>query len=247
MMEQLKSIVAELGDIYIRELLTKVLDDPEIQRRLKYWQAGKSIHHAYQSGLLEHVLSCAELSMQLSKRYQVNESYVVAGAILHDLCKIYELSSGLVVDYTEEGKLVGHLAKGLEIIDRYCSKIKGFPYSVKLHLKHIILAHHGHYEYGSPKLPQTREAMLVHLIDFLDSKMHSFQTIIETDKTPGHWSGYIKHLDRVVYKNELPTYSEYLSPSEDKKTNERPPKKKNHDSAPKNNLGKFLKDFKIEE
>ena len=210
MFQELHSIVTELTDVYIRDLLLAILNDKEIERRLKKWQAGKSIHHAYQGGLLEHVLSCTKLAVTLAPVYQVNTNYVVAGAILHDLCKIYELTDDINVEYTEEGKLVGHLVKALEIVDRFSYKIKNFPYHLKMHLKHILLAHHGEYAYGSPKIPQTREAMLVHLIDLMDSKMHTFETVIRADNNSGHWSGFIKHLDRLVYKKELPFYPEYL-------------------------------------
>ena len=164
MYKDLLEIVGKLKDVYIRNLLTNVLKDKEIARRLKMWQAGKSIHHAYQSGLLEHILSCTQLGLSLSKHYKVNENYVVAGCILHDLCKVYELTDGMTVDYTEEGKLVGHLVKGVELVDRFSYKIKNFPHQMKLHLKHILLSHHGEYGYGSPKVPQTSEAYLVHLI-----------------------------------------------------------------------------------
>src|SRR5690606_26707042 len=105
MFKSLLQIVDGLTDVYIKELLQSILADAEITRRLKTWQAGKSIHHAYQSGLLEHILSCSELAVTLSRHYQVNVNYVVAGCILHDLCKIYELTDGVNVEYTEEGKL----------------------------------------------------------------------------------------------------------------------------------------------
>src|SRR5690606_38024673 len=124
MFKSLLQIVDGLTDVYIKELLQSILADAEITRRLKTWQAGKSIHHAYQSGLLEHILSCSELAVTLSRHYQVNVNYVVAGCILHDLCKIYELTDGVNVEYTEEGKLVGHLVKGLEIVDRFSYRIK---------------------------------------------------------------------------------------------------------------------------
>ena len=85
---------------------------------------------------------------------------------------------------------------------------------MKLHIKHILLSHHGEYEYGSPKLPQTSEAYLVHLIDLMDSKMGAMSSIKKSDLNPGKWSGYVKHLDRVVYKEELPFFKEYVSQSE---------------------------------
>ena len=248
MFEKLEKIIADLPDFYIRSLLENALADTEIQRRLKLWQAGKTIHHAYQSGLLEHILSCAELSVALAPKYNVNVSYVVAGAILHDLCKIYELTDGAIVDYTEEGKLVGHLVKGVEIVDRFSYRIPNFPYQMKLHLKHILLSHHGEYEYGSPKIPQTKEAMLVHLIDLMDSKMASFDTIISQDTNSGHWSNYVRSMDRIIFKGELPTFTEEIV-SSDKKENKslsnKSSSKKNDPPELKQNLGNLLKDFKV--
>ena len=125
MFDELVSIVREkLDDVYIKDLLEMILFDPEVTKRLKVWQAGKTIHHAYQSGLLEHILSCAQLAITLSPHYKVNKNYVVLGAILHDICKIYELSQGPLVEYSDEGKLVGHLVKSVEIVDHYASKIR---------------------------------------------------------------------------------------------------------------------------
>lgn len=244
MFKELMSIVESLTDVYMKDLLKNILGDQEIARRLKTWQAGKSIHHAYQSGLIEHILSCTKLGVMLSKHYQVNVNYVVAGCILHDLCKIYELTDGVNVEYTEEGKLVGHLVKGLEIVDRYSYRIKNFPYSLKLHLKHILLAHHGEYEYGSPKIPQTSEAYLVHLIDLMDSKMGSLDLIKKTDSSTGNWSGYVKHLDRIVYKSELPFFPEYITDEEDKSKGH---SREKTEAAPKTSLGKMLSGFKVDE
>jgi 3'-5' exoribonuclease len=206
MFDRLLTIVAGLTDIYIKDLLTQTLMDPDINHRLRTWQAGKSIHHAYQSGLLEHVLSCTELAVHLSAHYKVNVNYVVAGTILHDLCKVHELTDGPNVEYTEEGKLVGHLVKGVEMVEHFSSRIPNFPHDLKMHLKHVLLSHHGEYTYGSPKIPQTSEAFLVHLIDLLDSKMNSMEMVKRTDQQPGNWSGFVKHLDRIVFKAELPFY-----------------------------------------
>lgn len=211
MYDELLSIVEDLDDVYLKDLLKLILVEPEIKRRLELWGAGKSIHHAYQAGLLEHILSCTQLAVTLSAHYKVNKNYVVAGAILHDICKIYELTSGPVVEYTEEGKLIGHLVKSLEIVDRYAHKISKFPRDTKMHLKHILVAHHGQYEYGSPKLPQTSEAYLLHLIDLMDSKMNSIQMIKENDKLSGRWSGFVRHMDRLIYKDELPAYDDYIT------------------------------------
>ncbi len=252
MYKSLLKIVDSLSDVYIRELLRNIITDGEIARRLKTWQAGKSIHHAYKSGLLEHILSCTELALILSKHYNVNHNYVVAGCILHDICKIYELTDGVNVEYTEEGKLVGHLVKGLEIVDRFSYKIKNFPHYLKMHIKHILLSHHGEYEYGSPKIPQTAEAYLVHLIDLMDSKMGSIEMIRKTDSTTGHWSGFIKHLDRIIYKSELPFYPEYIQEEEfhqeDKIVAPKPkPQNPTQSQAPKTSMAKMLGGFKVDE
>jgi len=245
MFNDLTDIIKDLDEVYIRDLLLLVLSDFEIARRLKIWQAGKSIHHAYQSGLLEHILSCTTLAVTLSKHYKVNTSYVVAGCVLHDLCKIYELTEGPVVDYTEEGKLIGHLVKGLEIIDHFSSKMKNFPYQVKMHLKHILLAHHGEYEYGSPKIPHTSEAYLVHLIDLMDSKMSSFEQVKKADATTGHWSNFIKHLDRIVYKTELPSFKHYMEESSSQQVENK--NQRATETSKKTALGNLLKDFKVED
>lgn len=250
MYNELLVLIKSLKDVYIRDLLLEIISDTEISRRLKKWQAGKSIHHAYQGGLLEHVLSCANLAIILSPVYNVNENYVVAGAVLHDLCKIYELTDDLNVEYTEEGKLVGHLVKGVEVLDRFAYRVKDFPYQTKLHLKHILLSHHGEYEYGSPKIPQTSEAMLVHMIDLMDSKMHSFEAVKRADKNIGHWSAYVKHLDRIIFKDELPLYTQYVQVENSNKDNNKKSIKTagghvNKDKPAKGIMADALKNFKV--
>jgi len=188
-----------------------------VSDRLNSWSAGKSIHHAYQGGLLEHIVSCATLAESLSGHYAVNRNYVVAGAILHDLCKVYELSSGPIVDYTIEGKLVGHLVKGVELIERFSRKIPDFPYDLKLHLKHIVVSHHGETEYGSPKVPSTLEASLVHYIDYLDSKMAALKEIKIGDKSKGDWTAFDRISGRSIYKRELPHYKAKVEESSEGK------------------------------
>ena len=212
MKDELMNIVNSLDDYYIKQLLTLTLSDPTISERLDSWGAGKSIHHAYQGGLLEHILSCSKLAVSLSEHYKVNKNYVVAGAILHDLCKVFELTSGPVTDYTLEGKLVGHLVKGVELVERFSRKISDFPHDLKLHLKHIVVSHHGEVEYGSPKVPSTLEAALVHYIDYLDSKMAALSELIKKDTSTGDWTGFDRVSGRSVYKKDLPFYSKPVAP-----------------------------------
>ncbi len=239
----LLAIVERLDDVYIKDLLGLILNDSTIKERLHFWSAGKTIHHAYQSGLLEHILSCATLAESLSAHYQVNKNFVVAGAIIHDLCKVFELTSGVSVEYTDEGKMVGHLVGAVELVERFSVKIENFPRDTKMHLKHIVISHHGEFEYGSPKIPQTSEAFLVSLIDLMDSKMNTIETIKQNDTLDGNWSNYIRHLDRIIYKPDLPKYSEYVTESSE------PPKVKTKPAGNKpikTNMGSLLKDFKVE-
>ncbi|MBF0298582.1 MAG: HD domain-containing protein [Oligoflexia bacterium] len=254
MFKRICDIVENLiEDQYIKKLLTIILSDNEISKKLKIWPAGKNIHHAYQSGLLEHILSCTESSLMLGKHYNVNISYLVAAAILHDIGKIYELTSGFNIDYTNEGKLIGHVIKGLEIVDLFSSKINNFPNNIKMHLKHILLSHHGEYVYGSAKLPQTREALLFHMIDLMDSKMGAMDMIIKNDPLVGDWSSYIKHIDRIVFKAALPTQNTNTSANTNANNDEQLIKANNsrennneNKKEIKTKMGNLLKDFKID-
>ena len=251
MFDALIQIVDEVADVYIKDLLKMVLFDSEIQKRLKKWSAAKTVHHAYQGGLLEHVLSCARLAKTLATHYGANLNYVIAGAILHDLGKIYELTDGPMIEYTEEGKLVGHIVKSAELIDRFTYKIQNFPFQVKLHLKHIVLSHHGELAYGAVQLPMTSEAFLVHFIDLIDSKMNSVMQAKHSDQLNGHWTGYIKHLDRMIFKDELPSFLnhiEVLPEPEDVAQKTKLHKVPKHSDIPlKQNLAEQLKGFRPKE
>ena len=239
-------------DFFIKQLLMKLLMDPELSEKLKQWPAGKSIHHSYQSGLLEHILSCSQLAVQLSAHYQVNVNYVVAGTVLHDLCKVDELTSGAITDYSFEGKLVGHLIGGVELVEEVSRHIPNFPHDLKVHLKHILLSHHGELAFGSPKVPQTMEAMLVHMIDMLDSRMNAMQMIRANDTNEGDWSGFVKHLDRVIFKPDLPFYpspsasTQVSAPGKSNSGSEtQSSRKKNSDAPLKQSLGKLLEGVKL--
>ncbi|MBT3236923.1 MAG: HD domain-containing protein [Bdellovibrionales bacterium] len=244
MFEELLTIADQMGDCYLRDLLQMVLMDAEIKRRLTLWPAGKSIHHAFTGGLLEHILSCARLAMLITPNYQeVNRDYVVAGAVLHDICKIYELSDGPVVEYTDEGRLVGHLVNGVQLLDRFISKMPHFPSQSKMHLEHILVSHHGSLEHGSTKPPQTREAQLVHFIDLIDSQMNSFQTAIENDRGNSDWTGYIKHLDRMLYKGKLRSISQPLELEGGDDEGGTP--KVKAEGSPTHSMADQLKNFKV--
>ena len=162
-----------------RALVFEVLEDPEVQARLLAAPGAKSVHHAYGGGLLEHTLSVARLCMGLCGHYpQLDREILLVAAVFHDLGKGWELSGGLANDYTDEGRLLGHIFIGLGVLEPFLAR-SGAPEALQLHLKHIILSHHGQYEYGSPRRPKTAEALALHYADNLDAKLNQVASVFE--------------------------------------------------------------------
>lgn len=194
----LKGTVASLDNSHVRELLENTLKDPEIVPLLMNAPAAKSIHHARRGGLLEHILSICNILDFLADHYKVlDRNLLIFGAIYHDLGKIWELQYDKGVSYTTEGRLIGHLTMAVELVEKKASQIMGFPEDLKLHMKHIVLSHHGKLEYGSPKRPKTLEAFLVSFIDDLDSKMDSIVEFMKSDTMIGdQWTRYSQLFDR---------------------------------------------------
>lgn len=178
-----------------------VLADPDIRPRLLSATAAKGVHHAWVGGLLEHSLSVATLCLRLCDHYpELDRQTLLTGALFHDIGKIAELSGGLANDYTDEGRLIGHIGLGLEILAPHLKKAKVEP-ELALHFKHLILSHHGLYEYGSPRLPQTAEALALHYADNLDAKIAQSRALFK-DLAEGEsaWSPYQRTLDRALYQ-----------------------------------------------
>lgn len=179
--EMLKTLFDEIKMIknkQIKELLVNILSDTEISRKFKYWPAGNSVHHDFRSGLLQHVLEMLDITKGLKSFYpNLNYDVLTAGIILHDIGKIEELSGGLSSNYTVKGNLIGHIVIGVEIFNKYSQNLDP---DTKNHIEHLILSHHGKLEYGSPVLPATPEAIALHYIDNLSSKLRSsFKAIYE--------------------------------------------------------------------
>lgn len=169
--------------------------------------AGVKTHHAYLGGLLEHVVTLMEVILRISPCYpQVDRDLLLTGAFLHDVGKIKELSYERDFTYTDEGQLIGHLVLAMRMLDgkvREAEKLSGDPIPDELvvQLKHIILSHHGEYEYGSPKLPMTMEAMALHLLDNLDAKLATFHQQMRDDpNVDSAWTLYNHNLGRKLYK-----------------------------------------------
>ena len=186
MMAELLKLAETLENHHIRTLTIDTLNDPEIRKRLLRAPAAKSIHHAYLGGLLEHVLSICGIMDLLVKHYalqnvKLDRDELLFGAIFHDIGKIWELDYENGIFYTDRGKLIGHMVMAVELVEKKASRLMGFPEALKDRLKHIILAHHGKHEYGSPKLPMFLEAFLVAAIDDLDSKVNTIDRFIKTE------------------------------------------------------------------
>jgi 3'-5' exoribonuclease len=188
---------------YIRRLLLAVAEDPEIARRYKLAPAATLYHHAYLGGLLDHVSSLVEMGDLICDHYSaLNRELILAGLVLHDLGKIEELQYDRAFRYSTRGQLLGHIFLGLEIVRGKIAQIPDFPPGLRDRIEHIILAHHGKLEFGSPKEPVFPEALVVHYLDDLDSKLESMRAQYQADGLrPGDWTSRNRALGRELLKN----------------------------------------------
>lgn len=202
MLSELRQISQTVADRFLKSLLELVFADRELMARLKVSPAAKRLHHCFVGGLLEHTLSVTKICDWLCGHYQnLKRDLLIAGAVLHDIGKVYELTSSPSFDYTTEGRLVGHLVIGWSIVEEKVRQIEGFPRELKINLEHLILSHHGTYEYSSPVVPKTVEAMLLYQADDLDAKVQLSQDWIEQSRAePSEFTPYHKVLERYFYK-----------------------------------------------
>jgi len=208
MFAELRGIVSSLSNHHVRALLNAFLDDPEIAPRYKIAPAAKTIHHAFRSGLLEHVLSVCGLAKLVAEHYKTLDlNLLIAGAVLHDIGKIHELNYERGFSYSTEGQLLGHIAIGVRMLYEKLRAFPDFPVELRNLLEHMILSHHGLLEYGSPKVPIFPEALMLHYIDDMDSKMECMRALIEKDpQSEGFFTSYSSSLERIALRK-----SRYLS------------------------------------
>lgn len=199
--EQLLEAFRSLSCPWTRKLGLELLSDPEIARGFRLCPAAKTIHHAYLGGLLIHVLQLVRLVEAVAPLYPVvNKSILMFGAVFHDFGKIWELSYNGSFSYTDEGRLVGHIPIGASIVDRKIREIEGFPELLGFQLKHIILSHHGRLDYGSPKVPQTLEAVLLHALDDMDSRLESIESLMRSERSQSRWTSVHKAYGTAFFK-----------------------------------------------
>ncbi len=199
MYEELLAAVDELSDPHLKRLMSTIFRDPEFARLYKRVPAAKANHHAKIGGLLEHAMSMLQVARLMATHYtDLDSDLLICGALLHDCGKVFELSADRGFDYTDRGRLLGHIPMGSAWLERKCDEIKGFPPRLRTLLVHLVLSHHGHTEFGSPQVPMFREALLLHFIDDLDSKLEMMREA-EGGIVPGSaWSPFHKGLGRFV-------------------------------------------------
>ncbi|MFV0445475.1 MAG: 3'-5' exoribonuclease YhaM family protein [Planctomycetaceae bacterium] len=209
LMTQLTEILTSVSDRRLRTLLELYLHDRGIMDGLTRCPAGVKLHHAYHGGLLEHIVNLLETAVRVVDLYPtVDRDLLIAGVVLHDLGKVRELGFDSTFIYTDEGQLIGHIVIGVEMLNEKLQELErsigeGLPDEMALRIKHMILSHHGTYEYGSPKLPMTPEAIFLHHLDNLDAKVNEFNSLITGDpNVDSHWTPFNTNLGRKLFKGE---------------------------------------------
>ena len=200
----LADFVGSFENPHLRTLVQAFMADPEIAAAYRNAPAAKTLHHAYIGGLLDHVVSLCRSSDLLCRNYpQVNRDLLLTGVFLHDIGKIHELTYMRSFSYTTRGQLLGHMIIELEMLQAKLAQFPDFPPDLKTLLEHLIISHHGHYEFGSPKLPMFPEALMLHYLDDLDSKMESMRAHFEREAgNDSSWTSYNPSLGRTLLNTE---------------------------------------------
>ncbi len=200
MFAELRAIIAELQNPHLRSLLESIFADEELAQLYKIAPAAKSIHHACRSGLLEHVLSLCTLGRLTASHYpEVDRDLLITGVILHDIGKIEELTYARSFGYSAEGQLLGHIILGLRFVGSRIERLPDFPPRLRTLVEHLIVSHHGELEFGSPKVPLFAEAILLHHLDNLDSKMNAARNVLRRDsQSTSEFTPWVSSLERIL-------------------------------------------------
>jgi len=197
MYADLRRHAESIGNPWLKKLVLSIISDPEITRCYKRAPAAKTMHHAYLGGLLEHVISLCEMSRHVAAHYsELDVDLLLTAAILHDVGKLDELCYERAIGYTTQGQLLGHIVMELETVSKAMDRIEGFPPALKTVVQHVLISHHGQYEFGSPKPPMIREALVFHYLDDLDSKLAAVRAALAIPSGDDEWSSYSAALGR---------------------------------------------------
>ena len=200
----LTAFVASIQNPYLKSLVQSFMDDPEIAAAYRNAPAAKTLHHAYIGGLLDHVVSLFRSCDLMCQNYpRLNRDLLFTGAFFHDIGKIHELTYNRSFSYTTKGQLLGHMIIELDMLRPKIASIPGFPDELKTLIEHLIISHHGQYEFGSPKLPMFPEALVLHYLDDLDSKMEAMRAQFEREgESESAWTSYNPSLGRPLLNSE---------------------------------------------
>jgi len=194
---QLLEYANAIANPWLKKLATGIVSNPEIAAKYKRAPAAKVMHHAYLGGLIEHVVSLCGLAEQAAAHYpELDADLLLTAAILHDVGKLDELCYDRAIAYTVEGQLLGHIMMEFETVSKAMDALEGFPPALKTVVQHLLISHHGQYEFGSPKLPMIREALVFHYLDDLDSKLAAARAALALDSGEPEWSAYSGALGR---------------------------------------------------
>ncbi len=204
MFRELEGWIAGMRNPHLKPLLESIFSDPKVALAYRSAPAAKNVHHNWIGGLIEHVLSLCHLAKFTAAHYaDIDFDLLLAGVILHDLGKIHELSYTRGFSYTDTGQLLGHIVIGMQMVDEKIAAMPDFPKPLRELLLHLIASHHGQVEFGSPKVPLFPEALLLHLLDNMDSKMECMRALIDKDSSvDGVWSGYSSALERSALRKK---------------------------------------------
>jgi 3'-5' exoribonuclease len=220
--QTLAGVVASFQDPNLKALLEAFMADPVIAEAYRNAPAAKTLHHAYIGGLLDHVVSlCRSCDLMCQNYPQINRDLLLTGAFLHDIGKIHELTYHRSFTYTTRGQLLGHMIIELEMLQAKLAMLPSFPEPLKTLVEHLIISHHGQYDFGSPKLPMFPEALMLHYLDDLDSKMESMRAHFERDaNSEGSWTGYNSSLSRPLLNTKK--FLEQKEPKQPEKPTDSP-------------------------
>ena len=203
MLSDLKKLANQIQNRHLRTLIDSFMADHHFVTQFKKAPAAKHFHHSYLGGLLEHTLSVSQMAVRVSEHYpELDCDLLLSGAILHDIGKIEELTFEPTIEYSNKGRLLGHIVLGVVMVEEKLKPLKDFPSELALRLKHLILSHHGEFDFGSPKRPKFLEAFALHLIDDMDAKIHGLSRLLKDDRQEGSWTVFNNLLQRYFYKGD---------------------------------------------